>query len=161
MILLDIEGTIIDDLWNRNWENENISAIKNWITSDHSDEKTFSIFTFGWLNHSDIDWALIHLIENKLELRCKDVFVKADVLNECLHFKAEFTPQDEIDANDALGKMLNKEFGAEKLFKYFGDLEVNFVDDTIQSKTIQFGSPMKLRRDTLNFFIVADIREVF
>lgn len=77
MVWLDLEGTVIDDLTNRNW------LEKGQIVIPHAE---FGIFTWGWWDKSEIDWNLIHAIEerfsdNIIQHKCVKVLTKKDCMN--------------------------------------------------------------------------------
>lgn len=78
MVWLDLEGTVIDDLSNRNWLD------KGKIIIPHTE---FGIFTWGWWDETEIDWDLVHVIEerfsdNIIQHKCVKVFTKKD----CMRF---------------------------------------------------------------------------
>ena len=86
MTWLDLEGTVIDNLSNRNWLD------KGQIVIPHTE---FGIFTWGWWDESEIDWNLIHAIEerfsdNVIQHKCVKVLTKKDCMNWMFNHKLWF-----------------------------------------------------------------------
>lgn len=78
MTWLDLEGTLIDDLTSRNWmDTSNIIVLG----------VNFGIFTWGWWDQSEIDWELVHAIEERFSTRngitksCTKVITKKDCMD--------------------------------------------------------------------------------
>lgn len=67
MVWLDLEGTVIDDLTNRNWLDTSKIIIP---------ESEFGIFTWGWWDQSEIDWDLVHSIEERFSDEKIDFLIK-------------------------------------------------------------------------------------
>lgn len=80
MVWLDLEGTIIDDLSNRNWLDTSKIAMLG---------SEFGIFTWGWWDETEIDWDLVHAIEERfsdekidfLKKKCTRVVTKKDCMD--------------------------------------------------------------------------------
>lgn len=81
MTWLDLEGTLIDDLSSRKWlDISKIVLLKS----------NFGIFTWGWWDQSEVDWDLIHSIEEKFSATRSDVLatkcVKVITKKDCMDF---------------------------------------------------------------------------
>lgn len=89
MVWLDLEGTLIDDLSSRKWLDTSKIVLLN---------SNFGIFTWGWWDQSEIDWELIHSIEEKfssarnnvLETKCVKVITKKDCMDFMFNNKLWF-----------------------------------------------------------------------
>lgn len=134
MLLLDIEGTIIDDLTERNWVDEtHLDKIRDFVNVDGK----FTIFTFGWLNHSEIDNDLIKLIAEKLGGECVGVLTKADVLRVISGKNTEeFTWYEEIRLTESHN--ITKESGLRAIRHNLDKTEVILIDDTVESVEMYF-----------------------
>lgn len=129
MIWLDLEGTIIDDLTNRNWLNKNIN---DYILNQ---DDTFGIFTWGWFSADEIDVKLIKLIEKKLKMKfAHKVITKLD----CMAFEHNhkwFWSGDiekDFEAECSFNEKFTKEACFIDMFKH-SDGSINILfDDSIE-----------------------------
>lgn len=132
MIWIDLEGTIIDDLWNKNWMQDNISKI---AIPQHE----FGIFTWGWKTHDEIDINLVAAIENKLNRHCEQVITKIDCMKFAETMKT-WTWNGNIHSMEA-ELSFNEKFDKEKAFIEMFKSEKNsmlFDDTIVDSKVIKF-----------------------
>lgn len=67
-IFIDIENTIIDSLFSRNWMYENIERIKKFLKANEKDTLTVNIFTWGWKTTNEIEPELVTMLFDKLEV---------------------------------------------------------------------------------------------
>lgn len=135
MIWLDLEGTIIDDLTNRNWLNENINDIVN-------QDDTFGIFTWGWFSKDEIDVVLIKLIENKLKMKFTGkVITKLDCM-AFEHNRKWFWSGDiekDFEAECSFNEKFTKEACFIDMFKHSdGSINILFDDSIEDTKVITF-----------------------
>lgn len=65
---IDLEGTVIDSLSERNFLNDNILAISKFIHRHDAMPYRVNIFTFGWKYDSEIDPALVDSIMDRLAI---------------------------------------------------------------------------------------------
>lgn len=84
IVFLDIENTIIDDLVNRQFLDDNCERIKKFLKS--ADFVCFN--TWGWITKNEIDPILIRLMLDRLEVdkekRFFQVLVKEDSVDEAI-----------------------------------------------------------------------------
>ena len=89
MVWLDLEGTVIDDLTNRNWLDNTKIIIP---------DSQFGIFTWGWWDETEIDYDLIQAIEERfsdknndfLKKKCKCIVTKKNCMNWMFDHKLWF-----------------------------------------------------------------------
>lgn len=82
MVWLDIEGTIIDDLSNRKWLDKGRIIVLG---------TKFGLFTWGWWDQSEIDWDLVHSIEERFSNKtCVKVITKKDCMDFMFNNKLWF-----------------------------------------------------------------------
>lgn len=82
-IFIDIENTIIDSLFDRNWMDSNIEGIKKCLKKMEDETLSVSLFTWGWTKTEEIEPELVKMIFDKLEVREDlrgDVVIKETVL---------------------------------------------------------------------------------
>lgn len=139
MTWLDIEGTLIDDLENRNWLD-----LSNIVVCGYK----FGLFTWGWYDHSEVDMDLVHLIEQKLQSPffshdCAEIITKKDCMN-FMHDKGLWTWKDwDPNCKYDVGAELdfNSKFTKVSVFiEMFKDQHESWLfDDSIaESQKIQF-----------------------
>lgn len=147
MIWLDLEGTVIDDLWNRHWLQSNID---NKIILPQS---KFGIFTWGWFDKDDIDWDFVKLLETKLtnnvvKKECIKVITKTDCMSWMRNNKKWFWNKElqfDAFAEESFNEKFDKVRCFIEMFKHEPGIHWLF-DDTIEDFAkinFNFGEPEK------------------
>lgn len=113
VLLLDIENTVIDDLQNRNFLEDNCERISAFIRESEPIIVTF--FTWGWKEPKEIDWELVHTMFDKLgvskEQRDINLILKQDSVD--IAIEAGWLVKEDFDRAIQPGMM--GEFGISKL----------------------------------------------
>lgn len=175
MIFLDLEGTLIDDLENRNLLQDNIKSIKVRMDyyfdcfrisekNKHSG-KRFGIFTFGWLEKKEIDFELIKIIENNLDMvlgydsnENPMIIVKETVMNN-LRAHGNFKCAKGISIYEK-EMLFNEQFNKQQAFIEFvknewrGTQQI-LIDDQVERINITF----PLSKTMIKMFNVNDLKK--
>ena len=117
IICLDIENTIIDDLQNCNFIEENCEKIKRLIDTNRSNLLGLVFNTWGWKTNKEIDINIINRILVKFGIDSKNIGC------ECRVFTKEFSVYKAIEAGwlhkedkeRALHPGMMQEFGISKI----------------------------------------------
>ena len=91
-IYVDIEGTLIDDLFNANFLNHNCDNIRDYIHKHDGHNYKVHIFTWGWVHRSEIELGLVDNLYKRLEVakeRRGSIYVKEDAVNTVIDFYPE------------------------------------------------------------------------
>lgn len=110
IVFLDIENTIIDDLTNRQFIDDNCERIKKFLKV--ADFVSFN--TWGWITENEIDPTLIRQMLDRLEVdkekRLPQILVKEDSVDEAIRNGWLI----ELDKESAMCPGMMKEFGLTK-----------------------------------------------
>lgn len=88
-IYVDIEGTLIDDLFNANFLNHNCDNIRDYIHKHDGHHYKVHIFTWGWVHRSEIELGLVDTLYKRLEVAREhrgSIYVKEDAVNTLINF---------------------------------------------------------------------------
>ena len=88
-IYVDIEGTLIDDLFNANFLNHNCDNIREYIHKHDGHHYKVHIFTWGWVHRSEIELGLVNNLYKKLDVEKEHrgtIYVKEDAVNALIDF---------------------------------------------------------------------------
>lgn len=141
MLWLDLEGTIVDSLWDCNFLEKNIPHIEKFIEIYKAD--TVGIFTWGWMFHKEADDSFIAEICKRLKVKCSRVITKGDCMDWALANKLWFwenAPANQVYSYEA-EESFNEKFDKEKIFieMFKNEDKSVLIDDTIKdSKRIYF-----------------------
>jgi len=94
ILFLDIENTIIDNLTDCNWLEENCKKIKDFIITNGID--TVHIYTWGWTTNKEIDPEILNNIYKKLGIYEEQIgrcFTKETAVDFCIN--GGWIPADE------------------------------------------------------------------
>lgn len=97
-IYVDIEGTLIDDLFNANFLNHNCDNIRDYIRKHDGHNYKVHIFTWGWVHRSEIELGLVDNLYKRLEVAKEhrgSIYVKEDAVNTLI----DFCPEMPYDRN--------------------------------------------------------------
>lgn len=97
-IYVDIEGTLIDDLFNANFLNHNCDNIKEYIHKHDGHHYKVHIYTWGWVHRSEIELGLVDNLYKRLEVAKEhrgSIYVKEDAVNTLI----DFCPEMPFDRN--------------------------------------------------------------
>lgn len=111
-LFLDIENTIIDNLTDCNWLEDNCKKIKDFIFTHSID--TVHIYTWGWKTNKEIDQEILNNIYKKLEIAEEQIgccFTKEKVVDYCIN--GGWIPADEKERALIPG-MMKSDYGLDK-----------------------------------------------
>lgn len=133
MVYVDIEGTVIDDLFEMNWLTDNIEKIKPHIKEE------FGIFTFGWMHQSEVDKNFVKLLETKFNAKCVKIYTKSECMLSMYNRKKWFWNESDMFSSEA-EISFNEKFNKENCFiEMEKDNCSTLIDDSIEeSKIITF-----------------------
>ena len=97
-IYVDIEGTLIDDLFNANFLNHNCDNIRDYIHKHDGHHYKVHIFPWGWVHRSEIELGLVDNLYKRLEVAKEhrgSIYVKEDAVNALI----DFCPEMPFDRN--------------------------------------------------------------
>ena len=86
ILFLDIENTIIDNLTDCNWLEENCKKIKDFIFTKGID--TVHIYTWGWKTNKEINQEILNNIYKKLDIAKEQIgrcFTKETAVDFCIN----------------------------------------------------------------------------
>ena len=141
-LLLDIEGTVIESLGNPRWMDSNIEQIQKAIKI--TKPETFTIFSFAWHEHSDIDGKLMNSFHEIFGMPFQ-VFPKNLLMPI---FKKHFGIRDVMDFHDMCN---SKEMGFMMLLKEIAENPGN-VPIQFKPNRRKWGD----RIDVFDFFLIDD-----
>lgn len=144
LLYIDIENTIIDNLTDCNFLEENCEKIKRFIKNESID--AWALFTWGWKTSDEIDMLLVDNMANKLDL-CKPfcsyvVAVKNNSIDGAI--KAGWLHEE--DRERALQPGMMAEFGISKISCFFEmcraanvyeDTEIILIDDLANGTEVE------------------------
>lgn len=146
LLYIDIENTIIDNLTDCNFLDENCEKIKRFIENESIDE--WALFTWGWKTSNEVgqNMSLVECIARKLDLH-KPIFhyvvaTKNDSINRAI--KAGWLHEE--DRERALQPGMMAEFGISKISCFFEwcrqsnfheDTEVILIDDLADGTEVE------------------------
>lgn len=144
LLYIDIENTIIDNLTDCNFLEENCEKIKRFIKNESVD--AWALFTWGWKTSDEIDMTLVENMAKKLDLY-KPIFsnfvvTKNDSINCAI--KAGWLHKE--DRERALQPGMMAEFGISKISCFFRmcrdasvyeDIEVILIDDLANGTEVE------------------------
>lgn len=117
-IFIDIENTIIDSLFDRNWMSENIERIKKFLKTNEKDTLTVNIFTWGWQTTDEIEPELVTMLFDKLEVPASNrgnVVIKENSVDLAIE-EGWLKPEDK---EEALCPGMMNEYGLTKVMMFF------------------------------------------
>ena len=142
-IFIDIENTVIDSLFDRNWMLSNIEGIKKYLKKMEDKTLTVSLFTWGWTKTEEIEPELVKMIFDKLEVREDlrgDVVIKENSVDDAIH--AGWLHLE--DKEEALIPGMMNEFGLTKQMMFFKMCEkfisrtqCILIDDLVERDSFQ------------------------
>lgn len=144
ILYIDIENTIIDNVTDCNFLEENCEKIKRFIKNESVDAWAF--FTWGWKTSDEIDMSLVENMAKKLDLR-KPIFscvvrTKIDSINCAIRAGWLY----EEDRERAIQPGMMAEFGISKISCFFEmcrqtniykDVEVILIDDLADGTEVE------------------------
>ena len=160
ILVLDIEGTIVDDWFNFNVLQENVDAIKAYISKRNFENSYF--FTYAFWNRDEVKGSnklrrLADIIGIDSLANYENVFTKTDVL----HFDTLKVPKYSIE----IELMFNERYptkqyaliqmvrGMQHLNLMNGirqHLDISFIDDTNEEVTVEYHcDDFKVKFETL------------
>ena len=145
-IFIDIENTIIDDLFSMNLMHVQADRIRQWL-GDYADAKV-NLFTWGWKTHEEIDQNIVNWLFNVLEVPAKNrgvVWTKDDSIN-CVFKNKWVNTTDEIELEDLHIPGAMKRFGMEKPVCFIQQCKDMIGFDTCVDNT-----------DTWQFILIDDL----
>lgn len=85
---VDIEGTLINDLWHADFLPHNCDNIKEFIHKHDTFDYKVNIFTFGWTRRTEIEFGVIENLFNRIGIDKQHrgiVYVKEDAIDAFLN----------------------------------------------------------------------------
>ena len=149
IIFLDIENTIIDDLVNRNFIEDNCERIKNWLKEGDSNYRV-GFNTWGWTTTREIDDDLINAMFDKLEVPIEnrasscDTLVKEHSVDVAIHNNW----LAEEDKERAMFPGMMAEFGIDKISCFSA-----MVSDAVTNDMLTDTTPA----NPLTFWLIDDL----
>jgi hypothetical protein len=104
---VDIEGTLIDNLFDCNYLPHNCENIKEYIHRHDSGPYVVDLFTWGWVEQSEIDRGIVHNLFNRLEIlpaKRGSVIVKADSVKKFVERAISCYDPEELKKPGGFGK---------------------------------------------------------
>ena len=150
-IFFDIENTIIDDLWNCNFLQDNCDRISKWLRKHFCFTPYLKchLFTWGWKERSEINEEIVKNIFDRLEIPETNrgiVWTKDDSI-QCVFNHKWVNTTDEVELEDLHIPGAMKRFGLEKQTCF-----IQQVKDWIDFKNKQFEGLINTDR----FFLIDD-----
>lgn len=144
LLYIDIENTIIDNLTDCNFLEENCEKIKRFIKRESID--TWAFFTWGWKTRDEINKYVVEKLAHRLGL-CNPMFnfivaTKNDSINCAI--KAGWLHEE--DRERALQPCMMAEFGISKIGCFFEwcrnanvyeDTEIILIDDLANGTEVE------------------------
>lgn len=97
-IFLDLEETIIDDIDNCSFIDENCKNINRFINEHKPTISSVNIFTWGWLSKKEINYQIVKSVEKKLSIKINRILTKEDsIIN---YIRKESLIVNSIDLKD-------------------------------------------------------------
>ncbi|WP_405328046.1 DUF3696 domain-containing protein [Fibrobacter sp.] len=152
-IYVDIEGTLIDDLFNANFLNHNCDNIRDYIHKHDGHHYKVHIFTWGWVHRSEIELGLVDNLYKRLEVAKEhrgSIYVKEDAVNTLI----DFYPDMPFDRNTLMnpGGFGHYGFSKPSIWSLMITSENKFnvlIDDTvdceIDSDKIKYINPARMK----------------
>lgn len=152
-IFVDIEGTLIDDLFNANFLNHNCDNIKEYIHKHDGHHYKVHIYTWGWVRRSEIELGLVDNLYKRLEVDKEHrgtIYVKEDAVDGLLANCSDFA----FDRDTLLQPGGFGTYGLNKptVWKWFVDDTNKFnvlIDDTVEHEIdldrIKFINPARMK----------------
>lgn len=132
IVFLDIENTIIDDLVNRNFLEDNCERIKNWLKKGDNNY-TVSFNTWGWTKTKEVDEELVKAMYDKLEVPVENRASFCDVLVK--EHSVEVAIQNgwlnKEDKERAMFPGMMQEFGIDKISCFTSMVSGSVTNDMI------------------------------
>lgn len=174
MIFLDLEGTLIDDLENRTLLQNNIiplkKALNEWFDyhmiygKDRYWGKKFGIFTFGWLRQSEIDFDLLHILEDNLDCvfatdnNMRPIVITKETVMDKLKETGDFKFDDKPHLSITKELCFNEQFTKQQAFIQYIKRTDNYgwsilIDDQVERVNIVYPNFNK----NIKLFNISDI----
>lgn len=144
LLYIDIENTIIDDLSNCNFLEENCEKIKRFIKNESVD--AWALFTWGWKTSDEIDMLLVDNMASKLDLRKPFCSYVVATKNDSINCAIKAGWLHEEDRERALQPGMMAEFGISKIGCFFEwcrnanvyeDTEIILIDDLANGTEVE------------------------
>lgn len=144
LLYIDIENTIIDDLSNCNFLEENCEKIKRFIKNESVD--AWALFTWGWKTSDEIDMLLVDNMASKLDLRKPFCSYVVATKNDSINCAITAGWLHEEDRERALQPGMMAEFGISKIGCFFEwcrnanvyeDTEIILIDDLANGTEVE------------------------
>lgn len=116
ILFLDIENTIIDNLTDCNWLEENCKKIKDFIFTKGID--TVHIYTWGWKTNKEINQEILNNIYKKLDIDEEQIgycITKEKSVDYCIN--GGFIPANEKERALIPG-MMKSDYSLDKTFVF-------------------------------------------
>lgn len=157
IFILDIENTVIDDLVNRNFMEDNCDRIKQFIHKEEIDNVGIvTFFTWGWKTEDEIDDNLISVMLDRLDIPKEkrpapgNILVKEDSVNAAI----DVGWLSEEDRKRALFPGMMGEFGISKISCFFEQISSNVTEKTLNDFKASPNNP-------LHFWLIDDTVDEF
>lgn len=144
LLYIDIENTIIDNLTDCNFLEENCEKIKRFIKNESVD--AWALFTWGWKTSNEIDMYLVEDMAKKLDLH-KPVFsYVVATKNDSINYAVKAGWLHEEDRERTLQPGMMAEFGISKISCFFEmcrvanvyeDTEIILIDDLANGTEVE------------------------
>ena len=144
LLYIDIENTIIDNLTDCNFLEENCEKIKRFIKNESID--AWALFTWGWKTSDEINMLLVDNMANKLDLRKPFSSYVVATKNDSIDCAIKAGWLHEEDRERALQPGMMAEFGISKIGCFFEwcrnanvykDTEIILIDDLANGTEVE------------------------
>lgn len=158
-IFFDIENTIIDDLWNCNFLQDNCDRISKWLRKHYCFTPGLKchLFTWGWKERSEINEEIVKNIFGRLEIPEANrgiVWTKDDSI-QCVFNNKWVNITDEVELEDLHIPGAMKRFGLEKQTCFIQQAK-DWID--FKNIAVDMGDNFILIDDTNNSDILVETR---
>jgi hypothetical protein len=152
-IYVDIEGTLIDDLFNANFLNHQCDNIKEYIHKHDGHHYKVNIYTWGWVHRSEIELGLVDNLYKRIgvdKAHRGTIFVKEDAVDTLIGQCSDFAfDRDTLLQPGGFGSYgLNKptvwKWGVDDTNK-FNVLIDDTVEHEIDLDRIKFINPARMK----------------
>lgn len=144
LLYIDIENTIIDNLTDCNFLEENCEKIKRFIKNESID--AWALFTWGWKTSDETDMLLVDNMANKFDLRKPFCSYVVATKNDSINCAIKAGWLHEEDRERALQPGMTAEFGISKIGCFFEwcrnanvyeDTEIILIDDLANGTEVE------------------------
>ena len=144
LLYIDIENTIIDNLTDCNFLEENCEKIKRFIKNESID--AWALFTWGWKTSDEINMLLVDNMANKLDLHKPFSSYVVATKNDSINCAIKAGWLHEEDRERALQPGMMAEFRISKIGCFFEwcrnanvyeDTEIILIDDLANGTEVE------------------------